>query len=84
MGTLVKRKRNPKILILFEFPSQQGAKTVCMKTSVKRLCKEIPPDDDVYDLGKKVQHGCSRLRQRKTKNLSFLYSPTKGFNATAP
>lgn len=83
MGTSLKRKKF-KIIILFEFPGQQGAKTVCMKTSIKRLWKEISLDDNIYDLEKKVQHGCSRLKEGRILNFSYLYSPTKGFKATAP
>lgn len=84
MGTSLKRKKKTKILILCEFPGQQGAKTVCIKTSINRLCKEITLDDDIYDLGKKYSMVVQGLSKEKLKPSHICVPPQQGLMLQPP
>lgn len=63
---------------MFELPGQQGAKTVCIKTSIKRLCKEITLDDDAYVLEKKYSMAVQDLSKEKLRTSHICTPPQRG------
>lgn len=75
------KKKEKTQNIVFELSGQQGAKTVCIKTSIKRLCKEITLDDDAYVLEKKYSMAVQDLSKEKLRTSHICTPPPKGFNA---